>query len=411
MHSRRQIAWGAVRDSLWFIPALFTMASLALALVLLHLERNGQLGSWGREHILLGGGADGASAVLTALATGLMTVTGVVFSVTVVALQLASTQFTPRVLRNFMADRANQIVLGVLIGSFTYSMLVLRMVESGDNEFVPRVSVGVAMLLGLICVALLIYYINHTARSIQISMILKRAGDRGLAQVDGLFPEDFGTEDPISKEEAELPDEHACVRSARSGYVQAIDAASVFDAGRKAETIVRIEHRIGSYVLKGEPLARVWPPGRVTDRFEDELRDAFVLGPERTPDQDYELVLVEVSDIAVKALSPGINDPTTAQHCIDQLSELLLALARRHAPTKIRTEDGRLHVVVKDLPFEVALDSSFSPIIHFGASNPAVRSRLLERLKTLSELVPEDRRKAVLDMREVVVAIRPRLVS
>lgn len=412
MHSRTKIAWGAVRDSLWFVPSVITLFAAILGSVLVQLERNGTIAIGTKEHFLLGGGPDGAQAVLSAIATGLMTVTGVVFSVTVVALQLASSEFTPRVLRNFTADKANQYVLGILIGTFTYSIVVLRAIEAGETEpFVPRASVAVALVLGLACVALLIYYINHTARAIQIPMILKRAGDRGLAQVEDLFPEDFGEPDNALPEEIEVPQEHVAIAAPRSGYIQAIDADNMFDLSRSSEVVVYMDHRLGDYVLRGQPLARAWPREHVDDRFVRGLQNAFVVGPERTPDQDYELVLIEVSDIAVKALSPGINDPTTAQHCIDQLADLLLVLARRHAPTHIRTEDGRLHVVVKDLPFDVAVDSAFSPIIHFGATNPAIRMRLIERLTTLTELVPSRRRAPLEQMLAHVRSIAPRTTA
>ncbi|MBA2243389.1 MAG: DUF2254 domain-containing protein, partial [Gemmatimonadetes bacterium] len=173
MLARLTMVWVKVRDSLWFLPALLTLLASGLAMLVVELEKRGVLALGDSDHWLLGGGAEGARGVLSAIAGGLITVTGVVFSVTIVALQLASSQFTPRVLRNFTADRSNQLVLGVFIGTFTYTLLVLRTVRSPtpDQEaFIPRIAVALAVGLVLLSIAFLIFFINHAARSIQVSV-------------------------------------------------------------------------------------------------------------------------------------------------------------------------------------------------------------------------------------------------
>lgn len=403
VHSRLKLLWASARDSLWLVPSLVTVACSSLAMFLLHAERVGWIRFEDARHFLLGGGAEGARALLSSVAGGLMTVTGVAFSVTIVALQLSSTQFAPRVLPNFLADRANQIVLGILIGTFTYSILVLRVVDSAfeaESEFIPRVSIGVGMLLALVSIAALIFFINHAARSIQISVILERASERALGQLDGLFPEKFGKPDEASPEERTPPAHHVCIHATRSGYLQVVDGEALFSLGESAEAVIRMEHPIGAWILEGQPLARAWPAANLDEKMQKRLRKAFVLGSERTFEQDFELTLIEISDVAVKALSPSINDPTTAQQCIDRLSELLLALSKRHDPHYVRTKEGRLHVIIRDLPFERAVQTSFGQIIHFGASNPAIRKRLIERLNALMELVPEHRRAPLAGMRD-----------
>lgn len=201
---RLRLLWTRVRDSLWFLPGVLTLVGAGLAITVTQLEEVGVfdveiLRSWA-----FGGGVDGARGVLGAIAGGLITVTGVVFSVTIVALQLASSQFTPRVLRNFTADRGNQLVLGVFIGTFTYTLLVLRTIRSaddGEDPFVPRVGVTLAVVLVLVAIGILIFYINHSARSIQVAAILERVAHRTIGDVRRLFPQEIGHPD-----EARPPD-------------------------------------------------------------------------------------------------------------------------------------------------------------------------------------------------------------
>ncbi len=400
MHSRPKLWWAAVRDSLWFVPALTTLLLSAAAILLARAEQSGQI-TIGQRFAFVAG-MESARALLAAVAGGLFTVTGVAFSITVVALQLSSTQFSPRVLPAFMSDRANQIVLGIMIGTFTYCLIVLRLVDGRREDF-PHLSVAGAMLLAIVSIAALIFFINHAARSIQIAVILQRATQNALAHVDGLFPEELGEEDPAEAENVIPPDDCAIVRSEQSGYLQALDEKKLFSLGYAAEATILIEQRIGTFVLGGQPLARVWPSTAADEQFTATLRRAFVLAAERSHEQDYELSLIEISDIAVKALSPGINDPTTAQHCIDRLSQLLLELAVRHAPKRIRTDEGRLHVIVRDLPFDVAVKSAFDQVVHFGGDNPAIRDRITERLDTLLDLVPEVRRSPLRTLRDEVL--------
>lgn len=400
------VLWPSIRDSLWFLPAICTTAASIAAAALLVGERSGVLRMDHSVALVYGGSPESARALLSAVAGGLITVTGVAFSIMIVALELSSSQYTPRVLPNFMSDRANQLVIGVLIGTFTYCLLVLRAINSsGEYAFVPRVAITGGMVLALVSVATLIFFINHAAHSIQIASILDNATDAALQQVDRLFPEEFAAEDPeLSPDEEPPPDAHVPIPASRSGYLQAIDQHDIFKIGQAREAIVRVEHPIGAFLLEGQPLARAWPADAVSEDDRQQLGRAFTLGRERTRYQDYELTLIEISDVAVKALSPGINDPTTAQHCIDRLSQLLLALARRHAPRRIRTKDGRVHVIVKDLPFGRAVQSAFAQVLHFGASNPVIRARLIERLDALIELVPPDRRPPLTDLRSAVRA-------
>lgn len=396
MLPRLRMMWIRVRDSLWFLPGVLTLAGTVLALSVTQAEERGifdveMLRSW-----VFGGGVDGARGVLSVIAGGLITVTGVVFSVTIVALQLASTQFTPRILRNFTADRGNQLVLGVFIGTFTYTLLVLRTIRSaddGEDPFVPRVGVTLAVVLVLVAIGFLIFYINHSARSIQVAAILDRVARRTLGDVHRLFPEQVGRADPDEPPDPRPPGQpSATVLADSAGYLQAVDGTGLFRLGEGRRLVIAMEPHIGDFVLPGQPLATVSPPGEVDEEVCRQVRRAFVLGPERTPGQDVEFGLVEISDIALKALSPGINDPTTAFRCIDRLSEILLEMGRRVPPRPWRTDAGNVHYLARHPSFERAVGLAFGQIRHFGASNPTIVRKLVETLARLTSLVPPPRR-------------------
>lgn len=415
--SRLGLGWAAVRDSLWFVPSLAVAIGGALAFVAVQIPtpRAESRFAW---MWLFGGGAEGARGVLSAIAGSLITVTGVVFSVTIVALQLASSQFTPRVLRSFVADRVNQVVLGIFIGTFTYTLLVLRTIHStgeGTEIFVPQVGVIISLVLLLVSVGALIVFISHAARSVQASVILHRETEHALERIAHLFPERVGApvaggtrrtagagagERSITAADFEVPpDAPAVVTASESGYLQSIDADALWqvcEGQTEAPLLIRMELHVGAFAFPGKPLASVWPGGRMGADVERGVREALVLGAERTPEQDPEYGMVALSDIAVRALSPGVNDPTTAMHCIDRLGEVLAALASRDHPSVLRTSpEGSVRLLVRDTPFDRALGLAFDQIRHFGAANPTIAKRLIETMHDLLGVVPAEHHVAL----------------
>ena len=396
--SAMYLAWTRVRDSLWFVPSVAVLLATVLAVVAVGIPTPAGAGKFARVW-LFGGGAAGARGMLSAIAGSLITVTGVVFSVTIVALQLASSQFTPRVLGSFMADRVNQGVLGVFIGTFTFTLLVLRTIRSEADDralIVPHVAVTIALLLLLVSIGALILYINHSARSIQASVILHREARRTLGRVDVLFPEELGVPshgvDEAADPEAEPTGREAFVLADRSGYLQAMHPAALWDAGDAGKfprVTIRMEPHIGDFVFPGKRLATVWPAEAVNERVSDAVRSAFVLGSERTIEQDVELGIIVIADIALRALSPGVNDPTTAIQCVDRLTEILAALGTRRPPAPDRrSPDGTVRVLMRSTSFPRALGLAFDQVRLFGAANPAVSIRLLASLRELKTVVP-----------------------
>ncbi len=403
MLSRLQNVWMGVRDSLWFLPATMTVASVLLAIGMLRIDR-AMVDGTPDSLLIFSGGAAGARGVLSVIAGGLITVTGTVFSITIVALQLASTQFTPRVLRSFTADRANQFVLGVFIGTFTYTLLVLRTVIAADDSpaaiaraastgggpqaaFVPNLSVTMAVLLALASMGFLIFFINHAARSIQASNVVDRIHGETLDLAGRLFPERIGEPED---QRPELPEGGAVVVAPEGGgFLQGVDGKALLGLARDRDLVLRIEVSPGDYLIPGEVVATAWPSGSIDDPAREKIQDAFVLGSERTPHQDVQRGIIELADVALKALSPSINDPTTAMICLDRMADILVFLGTRRWPSPVRAdEDGALRLVVRVPPYADLVALAFDQVRHFAADQAVVTVRILETLARIARRVP-----------------------
>lgn len=397
MRARVASWWLVMRESLWFVPTICTLLVVLLAVVLVRLDHTLRFDQ--RDDLpwwLFGGGPEGTRAVLAAIAGTTITVTGVVFSITVVALQLASSQFSPLVLRSFRADRGNQIVLGFFIATFTYALLVLRSVLSPQQEragFTPVIATTGAIGLVLVSVGLLIYFIHHAARSVQASTIIERASNDTLALIHHLYPEDIGDPGEDSPFPALPLSPAAVVLAKRGGYFQAVDGDTLFDLSEEQTLTVQVERLPGDFVLPGSILASVWPKTSMDKELEDKVRAAFVIGPERTLQSDVELGIRQIADIALKALSPGINDPTTAMLCIDRLSEALVYLGQRERPWPLRTGgDGTVRVALRGPSFAHLVDVAFAQIRQYGARDSTLAAHLVANLGEIAAMVPPERR-------------------
>jgi uncharacterized membrane protein len=392
--------WYRLRESLWFLPSLLTLGGALLALGLVELDRHLALEPRGNRLWAFGGGTDGARGVLQAIAGSLITVTGTVFSITIVALQLASSQFTPRVLRTFTRDRGVQAVLGVFIGTFTYALLVLRAVRGRDGDaerFVPSVAVVGAIVLALLSIGCLIYFIHHMAQSIRVSAVVERVVRDGAALLAHRYPTEIGEPLSASGAAAALPlDPPAEITANGEGYLQVIAADAIFGLSGMATLTIQIDPVVGDFVLRSERLASLWPASAATDDVIATVRQSCVLGAERTLEADADLPLRQLADVAVKALSPGINDPTTAVTCVDRLAQLLLrAAAGGQPPAVYRREGSPVTLVVAAPSFARLAETAFGQIRHYGADNPAIAEHLLGVIGRVAGLAPPECRPAL----------------
>lgn len=382
--------WEEVQESLWFIPTVGTVACALLAFGLVAIDHKAGLGTNPPHAFLIyNGGAEGARGVLSAIAASIVTVTGTVFSIAIVAMQLASGQFTPRVLRHFTGDRANQLVLGVFIGTFTYCTLVLRSVRSANEiggQFVPIISVSVAIVLALVCVALLIFFIHHAARSIQVSVILDMAADDTARLVGTLFRPEHDDPPLLS---GRLPaDEAATITAALDGYVQDVDEHALCGAATKGDLTIHVLAEVGGYVYEGEAIARIWPAS-ISDDLQQNVTNAFVVGLERTLYHDVAFGVRQLADIALKALSPAVNDPTTATQAIDRIGGILVAAGRRQPPAHVLYVDDRPAVFLPSITFGQLIDLGFTQIRHYGAADVVLVCHLLRTLEKIAALVAD----------------------
>ena len=316
--------WGRLRSSFWFVPAAMACLAVALAVSAVELDKAVAGDFLQRLSWSYSGGAEGASLLLGTVAGSMIAIAGTVFSMTLVALSFASSQLGPRLLRNFMRDTVNQVVLGTFVATFVYCLLVLRTIRRADEgAFVPHVSVSIGMLLAIVSVGVLIYFIHHISVSIQADQVVAQVGKELDDGIDSLFPSDLGntvSEALRGSSKASLPAafaREACpVGALEDGYLQLIDADALMALASQEDLLLRLERRPGHYLAKGQTMVMVWPGDRVTEALVDEMNAAFVLGDQRTAAQDVEFSFQQLVEIAVRALSPGINDPFTAIACV-----------------------------------------------------------------------------------------------
>jgi uncharacterized membrane protein len=401
--------WEALTSTLWFVPALMTAASIGLAGAVVALDRT--KGVDVRWFFLYSGGAEGARSVLSTTAGSMITVAGVAFSATMVALSFASSQLGPRLLRNFMKDRGNQVVLGTFIATFVYCLLVLRTVSESPVRFVPHFGVTVGLLLALASLVVLIYFIHHVARTLQADYVIGVVSnelDRAIAE---MYPGGMGEDAPperipkMKEREAELREQRpARVCLPTAGYVNALDVDLLMKLATKHDLVIRILSRPGGYVHDGTPVAEAWPAAKADDAVRKKMKSAFMLGPTRTSQQDVEFAVNQLVEVAVRALSPGINDPFTAMTCIDRLTTALLHLMRREFPPRFRVGgEGSLRVIADRPDFGGIADTAFHQIRQSGASMPAVAIRLLESLSFLLEYATTDEHRRALERHVALV--------
>lgn len=385
--------WDSLHSSFWFVPTLMVVLAIGLSFLTIKIDQSTEtdiIGELGWAYSL---GPSGSRAILSAIAGSMVSVATTAFSITIVALQLASSQFGPRLLRNFMQDTSNQIVLGTFISTFVYSLMVLRTINGVDeNEFVPHIAVTCGIGLAIASIGVLIYFIHHSAASIQVDNVISKVGSELDEVIDHLFPKQAGRGALKDRQEAltsDIPanfDRDACpIQAASSSYVQAVDTKQLMQIATEGNILLRLQQRPGDFVVKGSPLALVYPAESVRKKLVEQINDAFVLGSQRTDQQDVEFSINQLVEIAARALSPGINDPFTAVRCIDQLSAALCHLAQKEIPSAYRYDDeDKLRLIAEPVTFVDVVDAAFNQIRQYGQTSVAVTMRLLEAIAVIA---------------------------
>jgi uncharacterized membrane protein len=386
--------WDALRGTFWLVPLLMVLGAAVLSVLTLSLdnaaaERGVNIAlPWTFNR-----GPEGSRALLATVAGSMLTIASVCFSITVVALQQASSQYGPRLLHNYMRDRGNQVVLGTFIASFTYCLLVLRSVNGmDDHQFVPHLSVTVGLASGLAGVGVLIYFLHHAATSIQAESVIAGVSRELHHAIDRLFPSKLGEGPAGPNPAATLPEGFAAgaapVPAGSSDYLQAVGVDRLMEVACEHDLVLVLAHRPGQFVTRGTPLARAWPAERLTDEVADAVRRAFHLGPRRTLFQDVEFAIDQLVEVALRALSPGVNDPFTALTCVDRLGAALAELAGKEIPSPYRhDESGVLRVVAEAVTVGGIVDAAFHQLRQAARENAAVTLRLLEMVASIAPTV------------------------
>lgn len=377
----------ALRYGFLAIPGVLLAGAVGLAFVLLAVDRRVQTRSFG-----LAEDANAARSVLEVIASSLITVAGVTFSITVVTLQLVSQQFSPRALRNFLGDRLTQSVIGAFVGLFVFCLLVLRTVRDsagGQDYFIPELSILAALVLAVGALVLLVVFIDHMSSNIQVSSINAAIARSTLSALDDMYPEPFG--EPEDEAEAERlvaewererdPEE---IFPERPGYVQSINLDDIPRTIGSPGLRLHVPVAPGDFVSTLQPLARVWP-GEGGGDVERALRRAIVVGSERDVNQDVGYGIRQLADIAARAVSPGINDPTTAITSARYIRAILERLACRALPDPVRRyEDGAVAVTARRT-FADHVGSGFVQLSRY-AKDPRVAGALLESIRHVAEV-------------------------
>jgi uncharacterized membrane protein len=376
--------------SFWFIPILMLLITIGSAIGLIYLDSRIQFSQDGSLRYLLPASVDSARSILTIIAGAMIGVAGTVFSITLVVLTLASSQLGSSLVRNFMYDKLNQVVLGTYVSSFVYCLIILSSLKETESlHFVPAISVFVALALAIAGIILLIVFIHHVSISIQSDKVISDISDVMSKSIRKLFPEGIGHE-----EEKQAPDigslqqKYALkleLRCKRSGYLESIDGQGLMSVTEENDCIIILHCRPGDFLVQDMVLCEVLFKEECGKEVYEKIQDDFITGKVRNPMQDAEFSIHQMVEIAAKALSPGVNDPYIAIACIDNLTSVMCYLAGVEFPSPYRYDkQDKLRVIAGNSSFSGMLNAAFNQIRQYGEGSPSIMIRLMEAMAIIS---------------------------
>lgn len=393
--------WEHVRTSLWFLPGLMILGAVLFAWLALKVRI--ELDSPGAVWWINQGSANEAGELLAALLTSLITMTTLAISITMVVLTLAAGQLGPRLIRSFVADRRTQGVLGLFIATVVYILLIFRLLDSElSKDSVPHFAVTAANVLTLVCLLALLFYVHHLSRSIVSDTVVNRVGE----DLDHAIRHNLReTEEVPSLSVHPSRDKPARFSLQSSGYVQAIDYHALVAALADRDALMEFQVRPGHHVLRGRTHANIWPAAALDDDLSGAIADAIVVGRERTPVQDIEFYVRQLVEIALRALSPSVNDPFTAIAVVDRIGASLSLAMRRGDPRRLWTDaEGNVRLIAATSSFRGLVDLSYNQIRQAAASHTDVLVRLIDTLGGLAEAPhSEEQRDALRHHMEAVM--------
>jgi uncharacterized membrane protein len=402
-----QSHWNEIRTSLWFVPSVLVFTSAFLAFMMIEIDHGVQADDITVPDWVFGGSADGARTLLSTIAGSLITIVGVLFSITIVVLQQAASQFTPRVMGNFIRQTGVQFTLGIYLGTFLYAVLVLRSVRGEDaqaEEFIPRMAIAFSVIMAVTCLGFLVYFIHHMATSLQASSVIANVSREFRDDTGPLYPEHIGETandedrslESFRKEYMPVPTYR--VQAEQSGYVLSVDHEAIV-AYAPETTGIAVLPQIGDFVVRGTPIIEIGNIRQLPADDQHNICQCIELGTERSRFQDPLFSIRQLVDIALKALSPSVNDPTTATNTISMLGDCIALLADRKFPDRVRLverpeKDDRADVYIwtNRPPFAAYVDAAFSEIRRESIGSVAVMMHLAEIVGALGDSVKVQQR-------------------
>ncbi|MGB8405327.1 MAG: DUF2254 domain-containing protein [Mycobacterium sp.] len=392
----------ALRTNLWVAPAALTVATLALFVATYSIDRSAYNGQLALPSWVLSGTADAARMVLTTVAAAVITVVGIVFSITIVVLTLASTQFGPRMLRNFVRDLGTQLTLGAFVATFCYAVITLVAIGGGPHgDFVPHLSITVTLVMTLLDVGVLIYFLNHIASMIQLPIVVAKIAGTLAAEISAqeggrLFGVGAARGPSCDELVEQLRVSGAEIRTPHSGYLQVIRHETLLKVATAADAVIQLSYRPGHFLVAGQVMAHVWP-AHAADFVAQNLLRGHVTGPYRTLTQDISFGFDQLVEIALRALSPAVNDTFTALTCIDWIGDCLCRISTSWRPQRIRRDaTGHIRVIAYQADFDRLVERAYEKIRQAADGMPAVLIRQLDSLAKVTEQTPDRCRRTTL---------------
>ncbi|WP_066218515.1 DUF2254 domain-containing protein [Formosa haliotis] len=402
-----------LKSTFWFIPVLIIILSIFLSIGLVSLDQVVTLPHEGLARFFFVNSADSARSILSTISGAMIGVASTVFSITLVALTLASSQFGPRLIRNFMYVRLNQIVLGSYVSTYIYCLFVLNAIKESDGyTFMPSLSILVAIIAAFINILLLIVFIHQIATSIQADKVISDISDIISNQFQSLYPDKMGEEltpeTPLNVEF--IKSEYLIqtpITSKKNGYIQYIDNDALLEAVSDLNAVLDLDFKPGNYIVDGLEIGLLYSNETLDEKQLESITNQFVIGKTKNAQQDLEFSILQMVEIASRALSPGVNDPFTAITCIDNLTSTLCHLTQVKFPSNYRMDNDRhLRIITEHLSFEDFLDSAFNQIRQYSAGCTSVILKLMDALITINKFAKKAvYKQALIKHAEMVVNV------
>ena len=384
------LLWHRTYTSYWFIPLVMSLVGIGLPYLTVQYDLELRDSFFTRSLAWLNfTDRDVAHQLLTTVISSIINVISITFSLTMVVLTMAASQYGPQVLRNFMEDTSTKFVLGTFVSTFLYCLLTLRILGSIDATApVPFINVALALVFTMLAVGVLVFFIHHVSQRVQVDVIIKQLSKELLQAIDKLFPSKVGLQPEENAQAKKWQPDTApvAITTPVGGYVQSISGDDMLQQASQNNCVVEVLAKPGDFVVPGATLALIHQDqggstGTLSDKDRECLGKLFAIGARRTPIQDIEYTLEKISEIALRALSPGVNEPFVAIKCVDYLSLAMAELSNREPPDSRRVDsDGNLRIVVSPVGFEALLHGAFDPVVHYAGSDVNVMQSVIKAI-------------------------------